>query len=789
VRKLFAALGIVLALLLGATAWWLVEDAEDSEVPTPAPLDELTDGQAAESETARKRSRASAEAEKRVIPGPATTDTSAGEPAREKDQVIEILVIDALGEPCGDVLVHLSRCYQDGFWMSSLHATDEATGIATLPVLNRGDASEESEDDVVTLAVPVNPRPSVRIDPTTPTDEPVRLQLPPTGSVVLEFVDVEWRPVTGISEPLLRLAKDDNGLVSSIDSANLADTFVSGDSETALFPHVGLGLELVAIVAGRSDTELSARQTFTGPTDAGEEVRIRLVVGRQRPVVTGRLVTPDGTPVTEARLFGDVLPETGELWRDRHDGWATTDESGRFRFALDVAPERARGRMLRIGREIDGANGHMERSEVVTRELPGAFGSGELDLGDLVSSAGILLVSGVVLDESGHPVKGAEITATHPTERGPRRMSDVGKAVTDAAGHFLLRGPPEGDRVSIAVETGGLWLDDPPIVAVGATDVQVRMKTAGGLAGSLAPLPGLNTDSLRLLVVGEPASNGEYNWSESRLAIHLEDGAFARTNLRPGMASVSIRTGWRDETTIATIDDVRIVAGETNRDPRLQQIDLSAVLRPIRIDITDEKGERVRHAAAHHRPAVSASEGDRDWTEVTQTESGVTTILSTAPQSEVVILAPGFLSVTRVLSAGEFDVQLKPAKQTEIEIALRSTGPFPKSPHYVSAELLYVGPPGSTRPDGSGDWTDDPRSIDPWEANFDADRKVKITAWEPGRYQVQLVVWLSTVDGATGSHVDTDPEHAVVEVGPDGAPVRIEVGFDAESYELIMKDG
>ena len=59
--------------------------------------------------------------------------------------------------------------------------------------------------------------------------------------------------------------------------------------------------------------------------------------------MTGRLVAPDGSPAHGIELFADVLWDTGEFWRYRHDGEATTDESGRFTIALDVAPERAGG--------------------------------------------------------------------------------------------------------------------------------------------------------------------------------------------------------------------------------------------------------------------------------------------------------------------------------------------------------------------------------------------------------------------------------------------------------------
>ena len=37
-------------------------------------------------------------------------------------------------------------------------------------------------------------------------------------------------------------------------------------------------------------------------------------------------------------------------------------------------------------------------------------------------------------------------------------------------------------------------------------------------------------------------------------------------------------------------------------------------------------------------------------------------------------------------------------------------------------------------------------------------------AWDPGRYRIVTLVWVASVDGATGRFVGTDPTNAVVDV-------------------------
>lgn len=248
-----------------------------------------------------------------------------------------------------------------------------------------------------------------------------------------------------------------------------------------------------------------------------------------------------------------------------------------------------------------------------------------------------------------------------------------------------------------------------------------------------------------------------------------------------------IQSDWDVTTELLVIDNLRFVAGRAVDDSRLRDIDLSAFVQPSTIRVRDESGDPVTTAVVHYRAADVGD--DATWADVNVTDEGVATLLSTAPRTAVMVVAPGYRTVTRAIASGDTEITLARVPMTEVTIAVREDSPYPAPPYHLTAELVWFGPLGDQGGDDDGDpWWADPRGIDGFDDEFGADRSTTISAWEPGRYYVELVLWRSEVDGASGEDIHCAPQPCIVEVLGDGKPIRIETGIDPKEFASRMKE-
>jgi hypothetical protein len=688
------------------------------------------------------------------------------------------IVQDADGHPCGGVKVLLLSSE-----VPVSHATTDAKdGVARFAdVFSRGSA-DDGEMRTIEVGLPFAEGPSVAIDPRDLPADPVRLVLPPCGRVRCEIVDE-----SGASAPLTvrlrRAPRDVRVFGSPLDDATAA---VAGG--VAHFPYVGLGLQLEVEVASVDDSRVTVKQTFAGPTAAGEETVVRVTVGGRRPSVVGRLVDGKGAPIAGLALVAGIV----EPGRSTDLDWSgrvtcTTDAGGRFRFAFDRAAGDAAAAKLVIGRETRGSQFSSAR-QIALLNLPAVLPGGDVDVGDVVYRGTGLLAAGIVVDEEGRPLAGVTVAAMESgggAERSP--LDDADAVRTGADGRFRLEGESSPGRVLLGASLDGRFVADRLEFATGATDVRVVMQKAGGIAGSVRLPPGEESMDASVRIQGPPQDNGDtgyrFRGEDFSIPIH-EGGKFEVRTLRPGRARVAIRLGWSEDDTILVVDDVEVVAGQVTRDPRLQDIDAAKSLHALDVLVRDRDGKPVESAEVHFRPV-----GARGfWKQAGRTdENGAATVHAKTDGAsgnalDLVVTKNGYRSGAVRAAKSDATIVLEPAKASVVTVRLASGSPLPDPPFQLAASLQWI-EPGDDEPRWS-----DPRDVDNYETRFGKDRVLTFETFDAGRYLVELTLWEMEMSGGGGSGIDSVPESVIVSVGADGTPVEVFVGVDAEELKERMSD-
>ena len=239
--------------------------------------------------------------------------------------------------------------------------------------------------------------------------EPVRLQLPPVGSVVVQLTDHRG---TALLSPALVVVQGEWPQAPS-QPFPFAMRLLSqrqnkpAGKEPVRVPFVGAGTLLRLSARFESDRRPAAAGPLMGPTLAGEIVQAPLPLAAQHVLLAGRLLLPDGAPVVSA-----VVPAA--LWRAEGDLAATnvhTTADGRFDLVLGAradAPEY----WLELRHESVLTSGDTMPSVLGARAYVSRLVGGQrVELGDIVLGDVPALVSGIVVDDLAQPVAQAEVTS------------------------------------------------------------------------------------------------------------------------------------------------------------------------------------------------------------------------------------------------------------------------------------------------------------------------------------------------------------------------------------------
>ncbi|HYC76100.1 MAG TPA: carboxypeptidase-like regulatory domain-containing protein, partial [Planctomycetota bacterium] len=283
-----------------------------------------------------------------------------------------------------------------------------------------------------------------------------------------------------------------------------------------------------------------------------------------------------------------------------------TDASGVFTLEFGEAPA--------IGAERKkGGPGVPERVELTLLEGVERIAVAHLDVvpeaieadaphpvGDVTFAAPTTIAEGTVVDDVGAPVRYArveveqlrDLTLLKQGENEASRDSAL-EAVADENGRFAVRGVRSARRYRLLPTRAGYRDGGRVEVEAGATDVRLTLRRGGVVEGRLLLDPDLPRDLVRATLHVRRAGANDGKSLFSRETSPAADGALAWIGAPEGVGMVVIRThacGHRD---FAKIDDIRIEAGGSSRDPRLDPLDLRGKFHVVELSVVGSDGRRL----------------------------------------------------------------------------------------------------------------------------------------------------------------------------------------------------
>jgi hypothetical protein len=496
---------------------------------------------------------------------------------------IEVLITDARGRPAPAVPLWIVD-REDSFVFRMFEAPLETDreGRAWVPV-----PADGARKDLLAVIASRNLR-RAALDPGAAR---IELQLPPCGQLRVYAAGAglgAGRRVTG-GRIQLPNAGFGWGGPYRVEAEEIGEDFVT-------FRWVGVGepVEVQLEVDGKS----AGPATVTSGPDLPGEMRIFRIDGIAAPLTRSlRLFAADREPLRAESVLW-VLARPGSERR-------TTLRTGiDGELSLTVPPgEQVEGtELLLVHRDPDTGRGGARRWTL--DELRAAPEAG---LGDVVLEPEPVLAAGRVVSADGRPLAGIRVRAPAdyglPAADGGRSSSSTGVgdrygwhgAVSDADGRFELRELNlRRGSVQLSIEAEGMWrIEGEDEFPRGETGVELVVAAAAGLAGSFAPFPaGLGFDG-RIRAV---AADGQVREIQRR----GPSPEFELEGLPPGTYALEVAL-LNGEKPLLRIAGVEVLAGEICRDPRLQAIDWSAFMRPIRLSLVDPAGAVIDGASVTHR--------------------------------------------------------------------------------------------------------------------------------------------------------------------------------------------
>ncbi|MCK6445369.1 MAG: hypothetical protein L6Q99_03170 [Planctomycetes bacterium] len=521
----------------------------------------------------------------------------------ERDRNISVVVVDAANEPVVGIPVGLRATFW-GNQNDRMRARTDGEGKATLahvdPVFRQGGAQEWS----VALAIPLAAAVSVPVDDTNLPTEPVRLVLPATGVLDVRILDPHGAPAEGTFDVTLTPAPPAPNDAPGNPRRWLEGASVNDVSDgVAEFPWVGVGLEVVA-TARRVGTWTAHTARGFGPRRAGERVELVLRLESAASTLTGRAVDRAGAPLASASF--DLFWSFGEDGQVGPFAHATTDANGAFRVSVE-SPESEHPTAdltIRVNDSDFGAAAEGSRSV----GLP--LAQGELDLGDVFVDALPLVVSGVVVDELGQPVKTAGVRAfarSSDSEHAEFSGDWWGAGRTNGEGRFELRGRANGDEIDVTATSAELA--SPPVRARrGQRDVVVALEATGTLAGRVVADATTRSGAMIVQLMRETDGEGEFVGHAEVAA----DGGFVVRRLWPGSYTAMLHDAslWSE---LTRVPGIVVRAGEVTRDPRLDPLDLRGTRFVVKLTVVDERGDPVPQGWFWRELSDANGEEQNEW--------------------------------------------------------------------------------------------------------------------------------------------------------------------------------
>ncbi|HYC78028.1 MAG TPA: hypothetical protein VEI02_10410, partial [Planctomycetota bacterium] len=550
----------------------------------------------------------------------------------------------------------------------------------------------------------------------------------------------------------------------------------------ATFRYVVPQAALRAVVDTRSTELLDGVAEFAAAA-AGAELAVDVPCGEPALVVAGRVLCDDGAPFGGAAVW--IVPSGGVGVRYPghrvYGATATTTDDGTFRTGLSI-PRAPLPRSYFV--EARHPSVRIPRERVV---VTGTVVDGVADLGTIVVKRPVILCAGVVVDAQGAPVPFADVSFFR-LERLPPQIetSTYGKRA-DAAGRFEIAMQPDapaGPARALGASVAGMCAFDLVPFETGARDLRIVAKPSGELIGSFR-FRGLDQASPRpkwsrnvtvrvtgAAARGLPAYIGSADADGMNAAV--QGGSFTAYHLREGEARVEFRLGDKGRVLLA-VENVAVRGGEIVKDPRLQDVDLTAALELVAVSVVDEAGAPVPTAEVHLQDEAG------EWSRFEVDTAGRVDAPFAADARDAYVLAPGFGARRLRAIPTPTTVRLQRAAPITVAVRLADDTPFEIDGESVGASIHYLGPEDASDAAASAFRGHPfnqvaPSPADLSRAPFDARRLVHLEVWGPGVYEIRPILHHSR-GWSTLSMPDPPKTIAVVD-GKSEAPVVLSVPLE-----------
>lgn len=614
-------------LVDGAELWW-IEGAESKTPWSSAECEKWLDTGVLEERMAERAVRIERDAEGRWrLPKPALLGAvvasaegmwafeaiarSSTDPTYvtlERDLTLTARVVDLAGKPMEGVQVALRQDCGEDCTIDHAVVTTDADGIALFRhyrALIDGDWDYNARYGF-SIAEPLATPVRKEFELTAPPSELVTLELPPTGSVVLQF---SAESKVELARLELRRPGDE------VDAEGGEPRRFDGEREvhqgSVRFPFVGLGCDVIPFVLDGERVHLLDDERTAGPARAGQEVTLHVEAKANGVTVTGRALDEAGQPQPGMRCL--VYLESSDPDSDRFvDGiWSRTDSEGRFEIAYN---HRASG-PSRI--EFLFADETMQMLGKLEHRFDWPANTLQHDVGDLRVGPLPVLLEGRVVDGQGRAVAGARITtwvrsAHRSSGNGRPQWTQEGDRLRSGAdGRFVVRREEKFDELMLVARSDSAC-SSPTRARTGERDVTLVVDHDGVLRGRLEFDPSVSSDHLDIEVETEVANDPAQPLDRNFWASVDAEGLFVVRGVRAGLYSVSVHIAGVDRP-VTTVKGVRVEAGRENVDPRLDPLDLRTLGRWRNVRVLEPDGTPAQEWTTKRIDPLHPDQFDFDW--------------------------------------------------------------------------------------------------------------------------------------------------------------------------------
>jgi len=482
---------------------------------------------------------------------------------------LAIQVVDTDGQPVAGVPV----CLRDEpnldtlgeLWRGTTEGADGIAHVRRLTVPRKDRYAERPAH--ACIEIPSRIAICSPVDLANPPADPVRLVLPPWGSVVVTVIDSSSKPADVLDVSLALAGRlDARGGIGWGMRTFAPESLRDG---VAVFPFVELALELHAEAMGFGP---SATARGPGPRIQWERVDFTIGLGPALPVLTGRIVTESGEPIRRRFLQVSVVSRNPHAMSGSSSRPHTTDGDGGFRVAIPGVV----GQSMTLTFRAEPIGIGVGESGIATVERALTEASSVIDLGDVVCRVPRIIGSGVVVDDLDRPVKGAQF-AMHVSRRdledGAWREDPLVRWETRRDGSFDITTTVDVTRLRVRALRAGHADSATVEFEPGARGLRLVVPRACELSGRalLDDDPIVRRIRVRLIVPGAQLPTGPL--ATDREVFIAADGSFRIAPIGPGRYDLDFRIGETAEP-FHRIEGIEVAPAGRAVDARLDAIDL-----------------------------------------------------------------------------------------------------------------------------------------------------------------------------------------------------------------------